>query len=110
MHVEIELQTMPEGNGLIVANLVRESQTPNGPQKRRMGRVCSKLVCLLTGALLYDYGSQADWIPEWSRLLQRMGAPAEEAESLARQVAEGIDGEIAAIRRGERPGAAATAA
>ena len=110
MHVEIELQTMPEGNGLIVANLVRGSHTPKGFEQRRMGRVCSKVVCLLTGELLYDYGSQNDWIPEWSRLLQRMGAPVEEAENLAQQVAEGIEGEIAAIRQGERFGTEADAA
>jgi hypothetical protein len=101
MYVLVEQQRLPEGNSLIIAHLYRDEPTVNGPRRRRLGRICSKVACQLTGKFLYDYGSEENWIPEWSRLLQRMGATAAEAERLARQVADGIEAALEELRHGE---------
>ncbi len=107
MYALVELQRLPEGNGVIVAHLYRDEATPNGPRRRRLGRICSKVVCLLTGELLYDYGDQDQWIPEWSRLLQRMGAAASDAERMANEVVNGVKEQIEVIRSGQEQSSAA---
>jgi len=101
MYALVELQRLPEGNAMIVAGLFRDESSPNGPRRVRLGRICSKVVCLLTGEPLYDYGDQAQWLPEWSRLLQRMGVSAAEAERIAEEVVSGVLAKIEDIRAGE---------
>jgi hypothetical protein len=103
MYVLVDQHRLPEGNSLIVANLYRDVITPNGPRRQRLGRICSKVACQLTGKFLYDYGSEEEWIPEWSRLLQRMGSSAAEAERLAKQVADGVNAELEALRNPDQP-------
>ncbi|MEJ1995555.1 MAG: hypothetical protein P8X75_10145 [Limibacillus sp.] len=100
MYALVELQRLPEGNALIVAGLFRDEATANGPRRVHLGRICSKVVCLLTGEPLYDYGDQDLWLPEWSRLLQRMGASASDAERISQEVVSGVIAKIDEIRAG----------
>lgn len=60
------------------------------------------MVCLLTGEPLYDYGDQSLWLPEWSCLLQRMGASAAEAERIPQEVVSGVIAQIDEVRAGTR--------